>query len=106
MPAIKQLIQAADKVNRANVERAQHSALPHILYRDVMEPHERTLDEAFQVYYEDQNAKIKRSPCENWTPEQIGRALEMIRVLANSPPDQWLSKPLLHQALAEFRDKA
>jgi hypothetical protein len=44
------------------------------------------------------------TPCEGWTPAQKGRALEMIRVLANTPPKEWRSKPELHDALAEFRD--
>jgi hypothetical protein len=43
------------------------------------------------------------SPAENWTPEQKGRALHMILVLANTPPNEWRSKPEIHEALAEFR---
>jgi hypothetical protein len=41
------------------------------------------------------------SPAENWTPEQKGRALHMILVLANTPPNEWRSKPEIHEALAE-----
>lgn len=32
-----------------------------------------------------------------------GRALEMIRVLANTPPAEWRTKKEIHAALAEFR---
>jgi len=48
-------------------------------------------------------AKGSVSPCEAWTPEQKGRALEMIRVLANTPPQDWRTKKEIHAALAEFR---
>lgn len=43
------------------------------------------------------------SPCESWTPAQKGRALEMIRVLANTPPHEWRPKSQIYAALAEFR---
>jgi hypothetical protein len=43
------------------------------------------------------------SPAERWTPEQRGRALHFIIVLANTPPDGWRSKPEIYEALAEFR---
>lgn len=43
------------------------------------------------------------SPAEQWTPEQRGRALHFIIVLANTPPDGWRSKPEIYEALAEFR---
>jgi len=44
-----------------------------------------------------------RSPCEDWTPEQKGRALEMIRLLAITPYSDWRTKKEIHAALAEFR---
>jgi hypothetical protein len=43
------------------------------------------------------------SPAEQWTPEQRGRALHFIIVLANTPPDGWRSKKEIYEALAEFR---
>lgn len=55
MTIVERLIRAAEVMNHANVERAQQNALPNIFYREVMEPHERALDEAFQAYYEASN---------------------------------------------------
>jgi hypothetical protein len=43
------------------------------------------------------------SPAERWTPEQRGRALHVVIVLANTSPDEWRSKKEIHEALAEFR---
>ena len=40
---------------------------------------------------------------ESWTPEQRGRALHMIYVLANTPPSEWRTKKELHEGFAEFR---
>jgi len=45
---------------------------------------------------------VKSGP-ETWTPEQRGRALLMIDILANTPPSEWRSKAELYDALAEFR---
>jgi hypothetical protein len=42
-------------------------------------------------------------PTEQWTPKMHGRALYFIAVLANTPPDGWLSKKEIHSSLAEFR---
>lgn len=42
---------------------------------------------------------------EQWTDEQRGRALEMIRLLANTPHTEWRSKKEIHAALSEFRHK-
>ena len=44
------IIAAAEKLNQANVSVAQASGAR--LYRDAMTPEARTLDEAFQAYYE------------------------------------------------------
>lgn len=44
-----------------------------------------------------------KSPCEDWTTEQKGRALEMIRLLAVTPWREWRSRRAIHAALAEFR---
>lgn len=46
------IIAAAEKLNRANVAAAQATGAR--LYRDVMTPEARALDEAFQAHYEAQ----------------------------------------------------
>jgi hypothetical protein len=52
-----------------------------------------------------QEARITMTtPCEGWTPAQKGRALEMIRVLANTHPSEWRGRQAIYEALAEFRD--
>lgn len=43
-----------------------------------------------------------RSP-DTWTPQQLGRAVHMIFVLANTPWKDWRSRAELYDALAEFR---
>lgn len=60
-------------------------------------------DEAVAILRE--RDKGNRSPCEDWTPKQKGRALEMIRVLANTQHHEWRSKKEIHAALSEFRHK-
>lgn len=45
----------------------------------------------------------ERGP-ETWTPEQRGRALHMIYVLANTMPGAWRTKVELWREFAEFRD--
>ena len=37
---------------------------------------------------------------------QEGRALAIVRVLACTPPDEWLSKKEIHEELAEFRGQS
>jgi hypothetical protein len=39
-----------------------------------------------------------------WSPQKLGRAVEMIRVLANTPYSDWRSKQQIYAALAEFRE--
>jgi hypothetical protein len=45
---------------------------------------------------------LTNSP-ETWSPELRGRALEMIRLLANTPYREWKNKRELWASLAEFR---
>lgn len=40
---------------------------------------------------------------ETWTPEQRGRALQFVFVLANTKPGEWRTKKELYEAFAEFR---
>lgn len=53
--------------------------------------------------YFDGASDLPPLPAEKWTPEQRGRALHFIIVLANTPPNDWRSKKEIHEALAEFR---
>ena len=39
----------------------------------------------------------------NWTPEQRGRALYIVWILANTPPGEWQNKKTIYAALDEFR---
>jgi len=38
-----------------------------------------------------------------WTPEMIALAVQMINVLASTPPSEWCSKQKLYDELAQFR---
>jgi hypothetical protein len=43
------------------------------------------------------------SPVEFWTAKQKGRALHVVLVLANTPPEDWLRRSEIWKGLAEFR---
>lgn len=52
-----------------------------------------------------QRAEGPLPPEVDWTPTLKGRALRMIHVLANTPPNEWRTKREIHAALAEFRNR-
>lgn len=79
---IEAIISAAEKLNRANVNAAQATGTR--LYRDVMTPEARALDEAFQAHYEVQQAPTTGprplpplSERAEFDPKSVGFSLEM-----------------------------
>jgi hypothetical protein len=63
-PAQSELVEAAERVNKLAVQKAQMTAREHgnALYRDFMQDADRKLDEAFQAHYEALSRVPSRTP--------------------------------------------